>query len=113
MINTVLTGFYCPNGTGYDWKGCEPGTYGASSGLRSAEDCFPCDPGKFCDKFNDTTFTGECDERFYCRNGSSSSQPTGEDGYYCFLSTYLLCSETEICLYNFWILNLVKLFYLL
>ena len=26
-------GFYCPNGTGYDWKACPPGTFSNSLGL--------------------------------------------------------------------------------
>ena len=89
-----FAGFYCPLGTGYDWKSCEPGTYGTSTGLRSLEDCFPCDPGKFCDKFNATTYSGDCSERFFCRNGSSSKEPTGSDGNFRF--PILFCFSTKV-----------------
>jgi hypothetical protein len=41
-------GFYCPNGTGYDWKSCPAGSYGNMTGLASAEECMPCDGGKYC-----------------------------------------------------------------
>ena len=51
-ISTVLTlcpeGFYCPNGTALDWKACPAGTYSSVTGLAKADDCTPCDAGKYC-----------------------------------------------------------------
>ncbi|CAK8677709.1 unnamed protein product [Clavelina lepadiformis] len=73
-------GFYCPSGTGYNWMSCPTGRYGQAGGLESEDDCRLCDPGKYCEELNATTFTGNCDERFFCRNGSSSPNPDGSDG---------------------------------
>ena len=51
-IGTVMTlcpaGFYCQNGTGYNWQPCPRGTYSNQLGLREAIECTPCDAGKYC-----------------------------------------------------------------
>ena len=51
-VNTVITlcpeGYYCPNGTGYDWQSCPAGTYSSVRGLATALECTPCDAGYYC-----------------------------------------------------------------
>lgn len=42
------TGYFCPNGTGYDWQGCPAGTYSSVLGLKSASECTPCTGGQYC-----------------------------------------------------------------
>lgn len=41
-------GFFCPNGTGWDWQSCPAGTYSNTTGLQKAEDCTPCEAGQYC-----------------------------------------------------------------
>jgi hypothetical protein len=41
-------GYYCPNGTGYDWKSCPVGTYSNVTGLSKDSDCTPCPGGYYC-----------------------------------------------------------------
>ena len=44
-----ISGYYCPAGTTeYDQFPCAPGTYGTSTGLRSADQCSPCPAGYIC-----------------------------------------------------------------
>ena len=51
-VSTVITlcppGFFCPNGTHYDWQPCPAGTYSDQPGLREALECTPCDAGHYC-----------------------------------------------------------------
>ena len=51
-VSSVITlcpeGFYCPNGTGYDWQSCPAGTYSDVRGLAAALECTPCDAGYYC-----------------------------------------------------------------
>ena len=51
-VSTVMTpcpeGFYCPNGTHYDWQSCPAGTYSNVKTLYEAVQCTPCDAGKYC-----------------------------------------------------------------
>ncbi|XP_026534414.1 neurogenic locus notch homolog protein 4-like [Notechis scutatus] len=86
------TGFYCPEGTGLDWKPCPPGTYNPIQGIRSLVECHICDGGKFCLYHNATDVTGECWEGFYCTQGSNRPNPNAQlnvqagacpSGYYC------------------------------
>ena len=41
-------GYFCPNGTGYDWQGCPAGTFSNAKGLKEALECTPCTGGQFC-----------------------------------------------------------------
>ena len=41
-------GWFCPNGTGHNWRPCPSGSYGGSVRLTQALDCTPCDGGKYC-----------------------------------------------------------------
>ena len=56
-VSTVMTvcpeGYYCPNGTGFDWQPCPAGTYSTVTQLTQESECTPCDGGSFCSsKFN-------------------------------------------------------------
>jgi hypothetical protein len=42
-------GYYCPAGTGLDWKACPRGTYSDVQGLYDESQCKPCSAGKYCD----------------------------------------------------------------
>ena len=41
-------GYYCPNGTHYNWQPCPAGTYSNSLMLGKAGQCTACDPGYYC-----------------------------------------------------------------
>lgn len=68
-------GFYCPNGTGYDWRACPQGTYSNQTGLGREEDCLPCDSGKVCRGSNLTSPNEVCGKGYYCVSGASSPNP--------------------------------------
>ncbi|KAM8927608.1 uncharacterized protein RCH25_007839 [Pelodytes ibericus] len=72
---TCPSGFYCPRGTGLDWKPCPPGTYNPELGLESLTSCRACDGGKFCSFQNATGVTGDCWEGYYCTAESQLPNP--------------------------------------
>lgn len=75
------TGFYCPEGTGFDWQPCPPGTYGPVLGLSSLPGCQACDGGRFCPRANATEAGGQCWEGFFCSRGSTRPNPeAGTEG---------------------------------
>ncbi|XP_072885876.1 uncharacterized protein [Hemitrygon akajei] len=89
-------GFYCPQGTGYDWQPCPRGTYSPVEGLARVSECRACDGGKYCAFQNSVEVTGECWEGYYCTEGADSPAPdfslSGNAGpcplgYYCPLGT--------------------------
>lgn len=51
-LSTVKTacpeGYYCPNGTGYDWQPCPAGTYSDVTGLTQESECTTCLGGYYC-----------------------------------------------------------------
>jgi len=58
--HTAIINFFL--GTAYyEDSPCPPGTYGNRTMLSSSDQCFPCDPGKYCIGNGRTTWTGECD----------------------------------------------------
>ena len=68
-------GFYCPAGTGNNWRPCPLGTYSNSLNLKEERECTPCDPGKFCGTLNSTAVSGDCDAGYYCILGSHTATP--------------------------------------
>ena len=70
-----LTGFYCPERTGFDLRGCPEGTYGPDPGYWSVSQCRQCDGGHYCSSRNGTAVTGQCQEGYYCSHGNTSPQP--------------------------------------
>ena len=77
------TGYFCPNGTGSDWKACPPGTYGNASGLSEERECTPCDAGLFCRGTNLTKPSGQCREGYYCVRGAAVPNPYMTSLTYC------------------------------
>lgn len=71
-------GFYCPEGTGFDLRGCPEGTYGPDPGYWSVSQCRQCDGGHYCSSRNGTVATGPCQEGYYCSHGNTSPQPLSQ-----------------------------------
>ncbi|XP_077105722.1 uncharacterized protein LOC143764221 isoform X2 [Ranitomeya variabilis] len=84
-------GFYCPGGTvSPEQFPCPRGTYNPYQGSRAVEDCWPCDPGHYCDTLGQTRVTGLCSEGYFCVHSVITSTPNqgtlGDvcpSGYYC------------------------------
>ena len=84
-------GYYCPNGTRRSTQfGCPAGTYGASVGLGSVQQCTACPAGQYCGTVGATTPTGSCAVSHWCISGASIAAPedniTGTlcpSGHYC------------------------------
>lgn len=74
-IHRCPPGFFCPAGTGYDWRSCPRGTYGEGDGLTVERDCKPCDSGKFCNELNSTSTSGDCKAGYYCISGVDTPTP--------------------------------------
>ncbi|EDV28435.1 uncharacterized protein TRIADDRAFT_51343 [Trichoplax adhaerens] len=72
-------GYYCPAGTGNDWKSCPRGTYSSISGLHDISQCKPCDAGKYCNQEHATAPTGDCYAGYYCSSGSDRPNPSGDN----------------------------------
>lgn len=75
MLALWSTGFYCPEGTGFDLRGCPEGTYSPDVGFWSVSQCRQCDGGHYCSSRNGTAVTGPCQEGYYCSHGNTSPQP--------------------------------------
>lgn len=71
-------GFYCPERTGFDLRGCPEGTYGPDPGYWSVSQCRQCDGGHYCSSRNGTAVTGLCQEGYYCSHGNTSPQPLSQ-----------------------------------
>lgn len=71
-------GFYCPEGTGFDLRGCPEGSYGPDPGYWSVSQCRRCDGGHYCSSRNGTAVTGPCREGYYCSHGNTSPQPLSQ-----------------------------------
>ena len=68
-------GFYCPEGTGLEWKSCPPGTISNITLLSKIEQCEDCPPGKYCSERNATDYTGSCGAGHYCSSGVDREHP--------------------------------------
>ncbi|XP_033971267.1 zonadhesin-like [Trematomus bernacchii] len=90
-------GFYCPERTGFDLRGCPEGTYGPDPGYWSVSQCRQCDGGHYCSSRNGTAVTGQCQEGYYCSHGNTSPQPlsrAAEEGGPCPAGHY--CPQAAI-----------------
>lgn len=76
-LTCSFSGWYCPLGTGHDWRPCPRGTYSPVEFLSREEQCKLCDPGHYCALLNATATSGLCDAGFFCHNGSDQQQPSG------------------------------------
>lgn len=68
-------GFYCPEGTAYEWRACPLGTYSPDSGLSELSQCRECDGGHYCSYQNAIAVSGQCSPGYYCIRGNTSPQP--------------------------------------
>ena len=71
-----LIGFYCPEGTGYNYTGCPVGTYGDQEGLADISECRLCDGGHYCSGTGKMNTSGLCAEGYYCQYGVNISRPS-------------------------------------
>ena len=78
-ISTVLQscpeGFFCPNGTHYNWQPCPSGTFSDVKELKEASECMPCTGGQYCEGVNNTAPTGPCWPGYYCSSGADRPNP--------------------------------------
>lgn len=74
MPLTCPRGYYCPSSTS-EPEPCRPSKYGATSGLRSEDECTVCDPGSYCDGYGLQNPRGLCSPGYFCISGSNSSAP--------------------------------------
>ena len=62
-------GYYCPAGTGSDWKRCPAGTYSNETSLYNVNQCKSCDAGMYCDGTLLVRPNGLCSAGYYCTVG--------------------------------------------
>lgn len=67
---------------------CPRGTQRNQTTGAAESDCWPCDPGYYCDSEGMLGPTGVCDARYYCPDSAKidSAMPTSYEcppGYYC------------------------------
>ncbi|EDO40915.1 predicted protein, partial [Nematostella vectensis] len=76
-------GWFCPNGTGWNWQACPSGTYSNQKGLAREQDCTPCDGGKVCRYSNLTSPDDDCAPGFFCSSGAAMRNPTMTNLTHC------------------------------
>jgi len=69
---------------------CDRGNY-CLKGVQIA-----CPPGKYCEDYNLTTHTGDCEQGYYCEGGSMTKTPTkaADKGYRCTIGNYCLAGSS-------------------
>lgn len=77
-------GHYCEAGT-HTPRPCPVGTFRNITGAINVSGCFPCTPGRYCDRTGLTEPAGYCQGGFYCTGGASVPNPfpTGSTGGVC------------------------------
>ncbi|XP_077985306.1 uncharacterized protein LOC144439946 [Glandiceps talaboti] len=71
-------GHYCPEGSAYP-TACEPGTFSDSFSNHYKNDCIPCTAGMYCTGWGRDLPNGDCDEGWFCPEGSTAAQPVGNE----------------------------------
>jgi len=74
-------GFYCPEGTGYNYSGCPVGTYGDREGLANVSECRQCDGGHYCSGTGKMNTSGLCAEGYYCQHSVNISRPSASNSH--------------------------------
>ncbi|XP_070551431.1 multiple epidermal growth factor-like domains protein 6 [Ptychodera flava] len=69
-------GHYCPQGSAYPIA-CEPGTFSDRYANHYKNDCIPCTAGQYCTGWGRDLPNGDCDEGWFCPEGSTAAQPVG------------------------------------
>ena len=49
LLPLLVSFYYCPAGTGADYRACPRGTYSNTQGLHEESQCQACPAGKYCD----------------------------------------------------------------
>ncbi|KAL8270980.1 hypothetical protein Esti_005101 [Eimeria stiedai] len=73
-------GMYCPEGSILH-RLCPVGTYNPEYLGKSIDDCLPCPPGKYCQKEELETPSGDCAAGYYCARRSISIAPIEMDSF--------------------------------
>ena len=60
LVQLCPEGYYCPNGTGFDWTPCPIGTYSNDTGLYQESQCTACEGGYYCDSLHATAVQAQC-----------------------------------------------------
>ena len=68
-------GKYCPESSSSETN-CPAGTYNPYTNGKSTDDCLPCQPGQYCSGTGNTSPSGSCAARYYCRYGASTNTPS-------------------------------------
>nr|XP_006821767.1 PREDICTED: uncharacterized protein LOC100369099 [Saccoglossus kowalevskii] len=71
-------GHYCPEGSSYP-EPCEPGTFSDRYANHLHNDCIPCTAGMYCTGWGRDLPNGDCDEGWFCPEGSTAAQPPGNE----------------------------------
>ena len=93
---TCPRGYYCIVSTAQP-EPCRPSSYGATYGLRSADECTTCDPGSYCDGYGLQNPRGLCSPGFFCRSGSNSSAPSNFNSTAVQNANYGRCPKGAFC----------------
>lgn len=91
LTTTCDAGYYCLIKS-YVKYPCPYGTYRASTGAQSVDDCTACTGGKYCLDYGLIAVTGDCDAGYYCFADSYTNQPWVE-----LAGFYGRCPEGEYC----------------
>lgn len=78
-MNVYYIGYYCPAGTGKDWKSCPRGTYGPEKGYYELSQCKPCKAGLYCGFEHMVNVTTECAAGHWCARGVDRHKPFGRN----------------------------------
>lgn len=77
-FHLLLIGEYCPQGT-----------FGNTTGLRSANECIACEPGYYCPTQGHVKPYDQCNAGYYCSGGSIEANPVAKSyGYVCPVGHY-------------------------
>ena len=92
---TCPVGYYCTQGS-YIQSPCPAGSFTASTGLQSVDQCTPCTLGSYCQYYGLNAVTGNCNAGYYCYQNAFTNEPwiesAGEygrcpQGQYCVVGT--------------------------
>ena len=84
-------GYYCVQGS-FSYYPCPIGTFRASTGGQSVDECTPCTQAKYCMYYGLSAVTGTCDAGYYCASSAPTITPWIESageygrcpkGHYC------------------------------
>lgn len=69
-------GYFCPTGTGLDWKPCPRGTFSNNTKLSKESECEDCPGGEYCGELHAIKSSAKCNGGYYCESGVDRPDPT-------------------------------------